>query len=48
MERAYTVSELKTLLSPVFAAHGVRWATLFGSYAKGCATSKRDVDLLSV
>ena len=46
MERAYTVSELKTLLSPVFAAHGVRRATLFGSYAKGCATSQSDVDLL--
>ena len=46
MDRIYTVSELQTLLSPIFRAHGVRKATLFGSYAKGMATPRSDVDLL--
>lgn len=46
MDKVYTVSELKTILSPVFAAHGVKRAVLFGSYAKGTATEKSDIDLL--
>lgn len=41
----YTVPELKERLRPVFDAYGVRRAVLFGSYGKGCATPKSDVDL---
>ena len=46
MSKIYPVPELQTVLSPIFREHGVRKATLFGSYAKGAATSRSDVDLL--
>lgn len=42
----YSVDELKMLLSPVFRQHGVKRAVLFGSYGKGIADSKSDVDLV--
>lgn len=35
MDKVYTIPELRTILSPVFAEHGVKRAVLFGSYAKG-------------
>lgn len=46
MSKLYTVPELKELLTPVFEKNGVRQAVLFGSYAKGTATKRSDVDLL--
>ncbi len=46
MNKVYSISELKQILTPVFASHGVKEAVLFGSYAKGTATEKSDVDLL--
>ena len=46
MSKVYTLSELQRILSPVFSSHGVRSAVLFGSYAKGQATERSDVDLL--
>ena len=46
MRKLYTVTELRDTLSPIFAEHGVRNAVLFGSYAKGLATERSDVDLL--
>ena len=46
MNAAYSISELKDILSPVFEQYGVRKATLFGSYAKGLANNRSDVDLL--
>ena len=46
MDKVYTTPELKTILSPVFAEHGVKRAVLFGSYAKGVATPRSDVDLV--
>lgn len=42
----YTVPQLQDTLSPVFARNGVKKAVLFGSYGKGTATEKSDVDLL--
>ena len=42
----YTISELQAVLSPIFASHGVKRATLFGSYGKGTATQNSDIDLL--
>ncbi|MCL2037105.1 MAG: nucleotidyltransferase domain-containing protein [Oscillospiraceae bacterium] len=44
--KTVTVSELKTAFLPVFKEYGVRKAVLFGSYAKGCAVSESDIDLL--
>jgi len=46
MVKVYNVEEIKSRLTPVFDANGVRSAVLFGSYAKGLATEKSDVDLL--
>ena len=46
MERAYTVSQIKDRLTPVFHRNNVRWAVLFGSYSKGMATPQSDVDIL--
>ena len=46
MSKIYTVPELQSVLSPIFRANGVKKATLFGSYAKGLATARSDVDLL--
>lgn len=46
MSKIYALDELKNALSPVFAEHGVKRAVLFGSYAKGLATDRSDVDLV--
>ena len=46
MQPPYTVEQLKLALMPVFNKNNVRRATLFGSYAKGKATPRSDVDLL--
>lgn len=46
MSKVYTVAELKKILTPIFEQNGVRQAILFGSYAKGTATTRSDVDIL--
>lgn len=46
MQPIYSVGEIENILHPVFARHGVRKAVLFGSYAKGLATPRSDVDIL--
>lgn len=46
MEKNFTVREIENILHPVFASHGVHRAVLFGSYAKGLATPRSDVDIL--
>ena len=38
--------ELRSLLAPVFEQYGVKRAVIFGSYAKGTAEEKSDIDLL--
>ena len=46
MQKVYSVREIENILHPVFAGYGVRRAVLFGSYAKGQATTRSDVDFL--
>ena len=46
MDTIYTLNELKTILNPVFSQYGIRSALLFGSYAKGSANGRSDVDIL--
>ena len=46
MKAAYSVSQIKKILSPIFEAHHVRRAVLFGSYAKGTARERSDIDIL--
>lgn len=46
MPSIYTVPQLREILRPVFDQYGIRRAVLFGSYGKGVATERSDVDLL--
>ncbi len=41
-----SISDITTMLAPVFDDYGVSRAVLFGSVAKGAATDKSDLDLL--
>ena len=45
-DKIYSIEELKTLLQPIFKGYDIRRAVLFGSYSKGVATPKSDVDIL--
>lgn len=44
----YTVEEIKNKLHPIFEKSGVVRAILFGSYAKGEATEKSDIDIAAL
>lgn len=46
MQKVYSIDEIENILHPVFAGFGVRRAVLFGSYAKGQATPRSDIDIL--
>lgn len=46
MSKIYSITELQKILTPIFMQNGVRRAVLFGSYAKGLATTGSDIDLL--
>lgn len=46
MDRVYTIPQLTSVLTPIFTQYGVQKAVLFGSYGKGTATEKSDIDLL--
>ncbi|MDY3030460.1 MAG: nucleotidyltransferase domain-containing protein [Clostridia bacterium] len=46
LDAAYTINTIQSALTPVFDKYQVKKATLFGSYAKGKATEKSDIDLL--
>jgi predicted nucleotidyltransferase len=41
----YSLNQIKGILYPIFAMHNVRKAILFGSYGKGVASPKSDIDL---
>lgn len=41
----YAIEELKDLLAPAFAAYPVRKGYVFGSYSRGEATEKSDIDI---
>ena len=42
----YSITDIQTILTPVFHSYGISRAVLFGSIAKGTATEKSDLDLL--
>ena len=42
----FGIETIKSKLRPVFSNYNINSAILFGSYAKGSATEKSDVDLL--
>lgn len=41
----YTIGELRNIVAPVAARHGVEKVSVFGSYGRRQATSCSDVDL---
>lgn len=43
---AYTVDELRNIISDVVISYGVKKVALFGSYASGNQTQDSDIDLL--
>ena len=42
----FEIKTIKDRLQPVFSSYNITSATLFGSYAKGSATEKSDIDLM--
>jgi predicted nucleotidyltransferase len=46
MNGIYHIDEIRDRLRPVFAAEPVYRAVLFGSYAKGVATDRSDIDIV--
>lgn len=45
-DKIYTIDDIKSALKPVFTSYNINKAILFGSYVKGLANEKSDVDLL--
>ena len=45
-KKIFSIEELKTRLLPVFKGYDVKKAIIFGSYGKGNASPKSDVDIL--
>lgn len=44
-DQIYSVGDLRAIIAPIAAQHGVERIYLFGSYARGEATKNSDVDL---
>lgn len=42
----YSLEQLKSIIVPIAQKHGIPAVFLFGSYARGTATEKSDIDLL--
>lgn len=45
-EMVYTIDQLKQKITPIAAKYNLSAVYLFGSYARGSATEKSDVDIL--
>ena len=43
-DQIYSVGDLRAIIAPIAARHGVERIYLFGSYARGEATSSSDLD----
>ena len=46
MNEVYSISRLRDILTPIFQRNQVKRAILFGSYGKGTATTRSDVDIM--
>ena len=42
--KIYTIEEIRTIATPIAAAHGVKKLSLFGSYARNEASRHSDLD----
>ena len=47
-EKIYSQTELRQMVSPLLKKYSASYALLFGSYARGEATGKSDIDLVIV
>ncbi|WP_295093708.1 nucleotidyltransferase domain-containing protein [Ruminococcus sp.] len=45
-KQTYTIEQISSILKPIFSEYKIRKAILFGSYAKGNAKDRSDIDLL--
>ena len=45
-EKVYTIEEIKDLIYHIFKKYGIEKAYIFGSYARGEANKKSDVDIM--
>ena len=45
IRRVYAISEIKDIVTPIALSHGVERVYLFGSYARGDAIWKSDIDI---
>ena len=45
-KKIYSIVEIKQTLEPIFEKYNVKKATLFGSYVKGTADTRSDVDIM--
>ena len=45
MDEVYSINEMRSYIAPIAIRYRVERVYLFGSYAKGCATSESDIDL---
>ena len=43
-QKAYSITEISTLVAPVAADFGIHKLSIFGSYARGDITDKSDID----
>ena len=46
MDTIYNIASIREILCPIFDAHPIYSAILFGSYAKGDASAQSDVDIV--
>ena len=45
MQGKYTVDEIKNIVTPIAKEYGIDSLYLFGSYSRGSANDKSDIDL---
>lgn len=45
-DNIYSISNIQSILNPIFKTYHIKKAILFGSYAKGLAAKNSDVDIL--
>ena len=45
-EKVYSISEIQEKLHPIFKSYAISKAYVFGSYSRGEATEKSDIDIL--
>ena len=43
----YSIEQLRDIITPIARQHGVKRVYLFGSYARGTATDRSDIDLIA-